>query len=77
MILNLKTPELKNPLESIEYFHKAISVLIKQNEKETTTNNQTNVNSIADEIKKLSDLHKEGLLTEEEFNSQKHRLLTS
>ena len=33
------------------------------------------VTSIADEIRKLADLKKEGILTEEEFNAKKKQLL--
>ncbi|WP_412761536.1 SHOCT domain-containing protein [Priestia megaterium] len=32
--------------------------------------------SVADGLKKLSDLHKEGILSEEEFNEHKKKILS-
>lgn len=39
--------------------------------------NAPSPNSVADELKKLSELHQSGILTDDEFNQQKKRLLGS
>lgn len=39
--------------------------------------NTMSSNSIADELKKLSELHQSGILTDDEFNQEKKRLLGS
>ncbi|MFE1242953.1 SHOCT domain-containing protein [Fictibacillus sp. NPDC058756] len=68
----------KDAMNNANHWHNLISVLIKQADLEdnkATKSNQTS-GSLADEIKKLSDLHKAGILTEEEFNNQKLKLLS-
>lgn len=73
----------KNAIEKANYWQSLISVLIKkadkedkEKEKETISVNNKNNNSVADEIKKLNELVKEGIISEEEFNNQKNKLLT-
>lgn len=63
------------------HWHGLVSVLIKQADAEdlNSSNPQASgdsANSIADELKKLSELRDTGILTEEEFRKQKERLLT-
>lgn len=66
----------------INEWHNLISVLInkadkEENEKmknETLYNNNFNINT-SDEIRKLYDLFKEGIITQEEFESQKKKLI--
>ncbi|MHA7138164.1 SHOCT domain-containing protein [Rossellomorea arthrocnemi] len=65
--------EVKNALASVESFHKTLSVLIKQQESDKSTLQHT---THLDELRKLSELYKDGILTEEEFNQQKIKLLS-
>ncbi|MEB2264159.1 SHOCT domain-containing protein [Priestia megaterium] len=66
-------------------WHGVLRVIIQQVDKEDKKKyeqhkevivNQTEHFSIADELKKLSDLHKEGILSEEEFNEHKKKILS-
>jgi len=66
-------------------WHGLLKVIIQQVDKEDrkryeqhkeTTINQSDNFSIADELKKLSDLHKEGILSDEEFNEYKKKILS-
>ncbi len=68
------------------HWHKLISVLIKQADIEDKNQGieqeqmplleKKSDSSVADEIKKLHELLKEGILTEEEFNAQKQKILS-
>jgi Short C-terminal domain len=73
----------KSAHRTVNHWHSLLSLLIKQTdnthnlipeEKPVVTNN-LNV-SVADEIKKLSELLAQGLLTQEEYNQQKTKLLS-
>ena len=77
---------VKNEIEQAEQLHLLISVLIHQadeadklEEKENMKLRQGTVvektTSVADEIRKLADLKAEGLLTADEFEKQKNRLM--
>lgn len=66
--------KIKEIISQIDNFHKLISVLIKQNDKEQV--NEPILNSTADELKKLAQLKNDGILSEEEFNQQKQKLLS-
>jgi hypothetical protein len=76
-------PKYKVAYEKVNHWHKVISVIIKQVDEEEKQNERNNLkenlltyNSIADEIKKLAELRNGGILTEEEFNQQKIKLLS-
>lgn len=73
----------KNAIDSISHWHSLLSILIKQSDlndskkiEEKMANNNINI-SIADEIKKLAELRNSGILTEEEFQQQKIKILNS
>ncbi|MEK5444441.1 SHOCT domain-containing protein [Fredinandcohnia sp. FSL W7-1320] len=75
----------KNANKNVTHWHNLISHLINRadqedisinRDKEHDYINKNQSSSIADEIKKLSELHKEGILSDEEFNSQKQKLLS-
>lgn len=55
----------------IEYQQKMLNLQKQQIEKQ----NETQSPSIADEIRKLNDLKNEGLITDDEFNQQRSRIL--
>ena len=66
----------KQGLEHAQQIADFVSVIIDdvdRSQKQTTTN--ANSNSVADELAKLADLRSKGILTEEEFNTQKSKLL--
>jgi hypothetical protein len=72
--------EYKNSFESANYWYNLISVLIRKADEEDRikeTKKQPNIEtlSIADEISKLVSLKEQGILTEDEFNQQKLKLL--
>lgn len=53
-----------------------ISIIIDDVDRRQKTSQQNNnSNSIADELAKLADLKNKGIITEEEFNTQKSKLL--
>ncbi|WP_136603829.1 SHOCT domain-containing protein [Paenibacillus dokdonensis] len=61
-----------------DYWQGLISVLMKQADEEDNPSNPKifdQKNSLADELTKLVELHKNGILTKEEFESQKGKLL--
>lgn len=67
-------------------WHGVLKVIIQQVDKEdkkkyeqhkTVTINSTGHFSVADELKKLSDLYKEGILSDEEFNEHKKKILST
>ncbi|PGR02376.1 SHOCT domain-containing protein [Priestia megaterium] len=75
---------MKANADSMDW-HGVLKVIIQQMDKEDKKKyeqhkevivNQTEHFSIADELKKLSDLHKEGILSEEEFNEHKKKILS-
>ncbi|ARK32401.1 SHOCT domain-containing protein [Halalkalibacter krulwichiae] len=80
-------PLYEQALVDATHWHKLISVLIKQADQEDKVMNaQTNIelesgqkqNTYihADEIRKLHDLFKEGIITEEEFDIQKKKIIS-
>ncbi|ETI68138.1 SHOCT domain-containing protein [Neobacillus vireti] len=76
-------PKYKSAINSANHWHSLLSLLIKQDEPISLEKKQeikvepTRNLSVADEIKKLSDLLNQGLLTQDEFNRQKQKLLSS
>ncbi|MFE4525636.1 SHOCT domain-containing protein [Cytobacillus firmus] len=74
----------KNANNKITHWHNLISHLINRvdqdDKKEISLHKDTNEGrnpSTADELKKLAQLKNDGILTEEEFNQQKQKLLSS
>ena len=70
------TQKAKN---EVNFWHSLISVLIKRADEEDITSNESNkndYNSVADELLKLSELLKQGIITKEEFEKQKTKLLS-
>jgi hypothetical protein len=72
------SPEYKEAIKYVNHWHSLFGLLIKQEqtmqfEKKIEMNNYL---SVAEEIKNLSELLKQGLLTQDEFDSQKHKLLS-
>jgi len=85
--LNLKvkkgTPLYKKAYQKIELWHGIISGLMRQGQDEKPLTAAANVPtstgtpvSVADEIRKLKGLLDEGILTQEEFNAQKAKLIS-
>lgn len=78
-IFNTSTPWDKNDEELKQYSETAMewqglfSVIIKNGDKKVEAKAETE--NTSDEIRKLHELLKDGILTEEEFNNQKHKLL--
>lgn len=63
--------------EKLYHWHNLLSLIInKSNHNEVPKTDITNV-SISDELKKLAELKREGILTEEEFTQQKQKLLSN
>jgi hypothetical protein len=71
--------EYKEAYKKANHWHNLISVIIKKADEDGKMNNvgsQSHLTgSVADELTKLSQLKKEGILTEAEFDSQKQKLL--
>ncbi len=67
----------KNALSEVRHWHGLVELLIKKAESERMKQNTSELNtpSIAEELKKLAELRDSGLLTENEFNAQKEKLL--
>ncbi|SOC43413.1 SHOCT domain-containing protein [Ureibacillus acetophenoni] len=70
-----------NAINSINHWHSLLSILIKQSDsidskesEEKVISNNVNI-STADELKKLADLRNSGILTDEEFQQQKQKVL--
>ena len=67
----------------VNHWHSLLSLLIKQEDNINLENKigsyvkSSNKLSVADEIKKLSELLDQGLITKEEFHQQKQKLLSS
>lgn len=66
-------------MEKVRHWHGLLAILIKQADledaKKEKDSEPSKGNSIADELSKLAELCKQGLLTEEEFKTQKTKLL--
>ncbi|KOP80654.1 hypothetical protein AMS59_04585 [Lysinibacillus sp. FJAT-14745] len=79
-IFNTSTPWDKNDEELKQYSDTAMewqglfAVIINNGDKKVEAKAETE-NNISDEIRKLHELLKEGILTKEEFNNQKQKLL--
>ncbi|GED69771.1 hypothetical protein BRE01_34730 [Brevibacillus reuszeri] len=74
-------PSYQAAIKDANHWHNLISVLIRKadeedrrNDKNNQQNFQTETNSI-DQLVKLSSLLKEGMITEDEYNKQKKKLL--
>jgi len=70
--------DYKKAANDAKYWHGLLSVLIKQAEQEDVNAkyaSSPNNNFVADEIVKLGELLKKGLITEDEFAAQKKKLL--
>lgn len=70
----------QNAMKEARHWHGLIEVLIKQADMEDKENVKNNVaqissNSLADELKKLAELHDSGVLSNTEFQQQKEKLL--
>ncbi|WP_377887475.1 SHOCT domain-containing protein [Alkalihalobacillus sp. R86527] len=65
----------KDAFKEVTHWHSLISVLIRQADQHDKVHKEESSNSVADEIKKLSDLFNEGILTEEEYTQQKMKIL--
>ena len=68
----------KDAMKKAQELHALISVLIKQADTEDNQEmavNQTVTNSLADELKKISDLFQQGILTQDEYNKIKARII--
>lgn len=71
----------KNAMKQAQHWHALMVVLIKQADSEDTEKveeapKSLSDRSVADELAKLGELRKQGLLTNEEFLSQKAKLLS-
>jgi hypothetical protein len=74
---------VKDEIEQAKQLHRLISVLIRQADEEDLIEEQNkshkdailNSSSVADEIRKLADLRADGLLTDEEYDKQKAKLM--
>lgn len=83
--LECKTDEFlyKTAIEQARHWHGLIAVIIKKADQKdegpatATRKGESNTDSIADEISKLAQLKSEGILTDDEFQYQKMKLLSS
>lgn len=81
-MFNKDTHEYKYAISQAEHWQSLMSVIIKQADEEEKQSKKgikesnNNFYSTADELKKLVDLKNNGILTEEEFNQQKQKLLS-
>jgi hypothetical protein len=67
---------LREPLRIAETWHSRVTLLIKSgNATPTSSVPSSPVPSLADELRKLDSLRRDGLLTDAEFDKQKQRLL--
>ncbi|MED4908867.1 SHOCT domain-containing protein [Brevibacillus centrosporus] len=77
-------PNYREAIEKANHWHNLMSVLIRRaDEEERKIQNQSiqkitqgTTTSIADELLKLSNLLKEGIITQEEFNQQKAKIMS-
>lgn len=78
-------PKYKSAYERANHWQKVMSVIINQVDEEDKQNERNNLKetisiskgSTADELKKLAELKRDGILTDEEFNQQKQKLLSN
>ncbi|WP_431809148.1 SHOCT domain-containing protein [Brevibacillus agri] len=82
------SPKYKAAIENANHWQALISVLIRQADEEDKSKIQEKVEeisvaketisslSVADELLKLSELHKKGIISQEEFDKQKAKLLS-
>ena len=70
-----KKESLKEKNKKIEQIEKSSFVESKKSENIIKKDNTINITSLSDDLIKLGELKEKGLLTEEEFNEQKKRLL--
>ncbi|MBS3955339.1 MAG: SHOCT domain-containing protein [Methylomicrobium sp.] len=79
--MNQDSPNYQSAMKTARHWHGLIEVLIKRADMEDRENpatiSQTQPISIADELKKLADLRDLGILSVEEFQQQKAKLLGS
>lgn len=69
-------------LDQARHWHGLMDVLIKRADREDKESNKAvnealNINSVAEELKKLAELRDIGVLSEEEFQRQKSRTLNT
>lgn len=83
ILINKNSESYKDSLNKIEYWYNILTVLVKRANKEVAKNyadnNEKDVpksNNI-DDLNNLAQLYKEGLLTREEFENEKKKLLNS
>lgn len=69
--------DLADNHQKVEEISCILNRILEKNKKTSIPTLAVANNSIADELKKLADLKKEGILTDEEFNQQKAKLLNS
>jgi len=67
-------PKLKNALANLEKWKDSIEVIIDQMNSATKAKSENQL-SVSDELLKLAELKEKGVLTEEEFQQQKRKLL--
>lgn len=75
-----ESTKYKDTISKVNHWHSLISVLIRQaddadKKTQEEKSNQTSSNSLIDELKKLSDLFKDGVITEREYTELKETLL--
>lgn len=66
--------EFKKATNRLKYWKDIIEIIINKIDGEQTVK-QNNISSISDELIKLNDLKEKGILTEEEFQQQKKKIL--
>jgi hypothetical protein len=74
--LKKDNPKYKEGHDKATHWHNLISVIIKRaDDEDRLSGKNENNTSKADELTKLAQLRKDGILTDEEFNNQKQKLL--
>lgn len=74
--INKKSQTFKDAMKEVNHWHSLLSVVIRMADAEDEkTSVPSPSSSVADELRKLSDLVKEGLLTEDEYKQQKENVL--
>jgi hypothetical protein len=66
-----------NEEKEIAHWHNLLTHIINRTNESISSDINSSPISMSDEIRKLSELYKDGILTEEEFNEQKTKLLSS
>lgn len=67
---------LQSAVEKVNHWNSIISVLINKSDEKVKDDSSTRSVSAADELLKLSELLKQGLITQDEFDKQKLKLLS-